>query len=92
MKVEVVCKKNNLGELLQITPIDYTTSIKLAFDKIEQNQVLSSWKDAQTSDIFEKGFFFKRLTGIWSWALTTVDFCSYPYEWLNDKASSWSSF
>ena len=55
MKVEVVCKKNNLGELLQITPIDYTTSIKLAFDKIEQNQVLSSWKDAQTSDIFEKG-------------------------------------
>ena len=28
----------------------------MAFDKIEQNQVLSSWKDAQTSTIFSKGF------------------------------------
>ena len=27
----------------------------MAFDKIEQNQVLSSWKDAQTSDIFSGG-------------------------------------
>ena len=35
--------------------IDYNTSIKLAFGKIEQNQVLSSWKDAQTSMIFHKG-------------------------------------
>jgi len=33
--------------------LDYDTSIKLAFDKIEQNQVLSSWKDAQTSDLFK---------------------------------------
>jgi uncharacterized protein YbjT (DUF2867 family) len=55
MKVEVVCKENNLNQLLKVLPIDYDTSIKLAFDKIEQNQVLSSWKDAQTSDIFEKG-------------------------------------
>ena len=56
MKVEVICKTNNLASLLGIKPIDYNTSIKLAFDKIEQNQVLSSWKDAQTSDIFKKGF------------------------------------
>lgn len=55
MKVEVVCKPNNLASLLGINLIDYDTSIKLAFDKIEQNQVLSSWKDAQTSDIFKKG-------------------------------------
>jgi uncharacterized protein YbjT (DUF2867 family) len=56
MKVEVICKPNNLASLLGITLIDYNTSIKLAFDKIEQNRVLSSWKDAQTSDIFSKGF------------------------------------
>ncbi len=55
MKVEVVCKPNNLASLLGITLIDYDTSIKLAFDKIEQNQVLSSWKDAQTSNIFSTG-------------------------------------
>ena len=56
MKIEVTCKPNNLATLLDIKLIDYETSIKLAFDKIEQNQVLSSWKDAQTSKIFSKGF------------------------------------
>ena len=55
MKVEVICKPNNLHQLLDITMIDYDTSIRLAFGKIEQNQVLSSWKDAQTSKIFDKG-------------------------------------
>ena len=56
MKVEVICKPNNLASMLGISLIDYDTSIKLAFGKIEQNQVLSSWKDAQTSDIFKNGF------------------------------------
>lgn len=55
MKVEVICKPNNLAMLLGIKLIDYDSSIQLAFDKIEQNQVLSSWKDAQTSDIISKG-------------------------------------
>ena len=55
MKVEVIAKPNNLAELFKIQLIDYGTSIKMAFDKIEQNQVLSSWKDAQSSDILEKG-------------------------------------
>ena len=56
MKIDVTCKPNNLATLLDIKLIDYDTSIKLAFDKIEQNQVLSSWKDAQTSNIFSTGF------------------------------------
>ncbi len=56
MKVEVICEPNNLASMLGIKLIDYNTSIKLAFDKIEQNQVLSSWKDAQTSNIFSEGF------------------------------------
>jgi uncharacterized protein YbjT (DUF2867 family) len=55
MKVEVVCKPNNLAQLLGITLLDYDTSIKLAFDKIEQNQVISSWKDALTSETLNKG-------------------------------------
>ncbi len=42
MKTEVICQPNNLVELLQISLIDYNTAIKLAFDKIEQNQVISS--------------------------------------------------
>lgn len=56
MKVEVICNENNLAETLGIQLIDYNTAIQLAFDKIEQNQVTSSWKDAQTSEIFKKGF------------------------------------
>ncbi|MBK9043778.1 MAG: SDR family oxidoreductase [Saprospiraceae bacterium] len=55
MKVEVICKPNNLAVDLGITLLDYDSSIRLAFDKIEQNQVLSSWKDAMTSDILQKG-------------------------------------
>lgn len=55
MKVEVICKPNNLAKHLEISLIDYNTSIKLAFEKIEHNNVLSSWKDAQTTDIFRKG-------------------------------------
>ncbi|MEW5847063.1 MAG: SDR family oxidoreductase [Bacteroidota bacterium] len=55
MKVEVICKPNNLATMLGITLIDYDTSIKLAFDTIEQNQVLSSWKDAQTSNAISQG-------------------------------------
>jgi uncharacterized protein YbjT (DUF2867 family) len=56
MKVEVICEPNNLATLLGIELIKYEKSIEMAFDKIEQNQVLSSWKDAQTSKIFNKGF------------------------------------
>jgi len=55
MKVEVICRPNNLAQLLGITLIDYDYAIRMAFDKIEQNQVLSSWKDAQTSDILKEG-------------------------------------
>lgn len=52
MKVEVVANQNNLAELLQIKSISYEKSIQLAFAKIEQNQVLSSWKDSKVSGRF----------------------------------------
>ena len=55
MKVEVVCKDNNLEKMLGITPITYNKAIELAFDKIEQHQVLSSWKDALTNRRLAKG-------------------------------------
>jgi uncharacterized protein YbjT (DUF2867 family) len=55
MKVKVVCKENNLEKMLGISPISYDKAVELAFDKIEQHQVLSSWKDALTSQMLEKG-------------------------------------
>ena len=56
MKVEVICKENNLNELIGgIELIGYNKAIQLAFGKIEQNQVVSSWKDALTSSILVNG-------------------------------------
>ena len=55
MKVEVVCKENNLKEILGIKPVSYENAIKEAFEKIELNQVPSSWKDALTSNTLNNG-------------------------------------
>lgn len=46
MKVEVVAIPNNLQQKLDVHLLSYSESIQLAFDKIEQNMVISSWKDA----------------------------------------------
>jgi len=46
MKINVVCRPNNLAELLDIKLIAYKSAVQMAFEKIEQNMVLSSWKDS----------------------------------------------
>lgn len=46
MKVDVVAVPNALSEELNIRLIPYRDAIAIAFDKIEQNMVISSWKDA----------------------------------------------
>jgi len=53
MKVEVVCKDCVLDEILGIKPISYETALKKAFKKIENNEIVSSWKDANVSSGFE---------------------------------------
>ncbi len=49
MKVEVICRNDDLEKMLQVHPIRYKDSIELAFQKIEQNLVASSWKDSFSS-------------------------------------------
>ncbi|KIC91611.1 SDR family oxidoreductase [Flavihumibacter sp. ZG627] len=46
MKIPIICRPNNLSKVLGITLLPYQESVSLAFQKIEQNLVLSSWKDA----------------------------------------------
>ncbi|RFM26514.1 SDR family oxidoreductase [Deminuibacter soli] len=46
MKVNVTCRPNNLAQQLGITLLPYKSAVQLAFEKIEQQLVLSSWKDA----------------------------------------------
>lgn len=55
MKVEVVGKPNKLHEMLNIDLLTYEQAVRNAFDKIEQQDVLSSWTDAQSSKVLEKG-------------------------------------
>jgi hypothetical protein len=58
MKTDLVCQNNDLETLLGINPIPYDQAIQMAFAKIEQNLVLSSWKDA----LNDPGL-LKRMTG-----------------------------
>ncbi len=46
MKMEVVARDNELQQILGIQPLSYGEAIKKAFNKIEQNLVISSWKDS----------------------------------------------
>jgi uncharacterized protein YbjT (DUF2867 family) len=50
MKVNVICRKNSLEQELNIMPFTYKQAVALAFEKIEQNMVISSWKDAFSSN------------------------------------------
>ena len=49
MKVNVICRPNALAEELDIRLLPYKSSVELAFEKMEQQMVLSSWKDAFVS-------------------------------------------
>jgi uncharacterized protein YbjT (DUF2867 family) len=49
MKVEVIPANNDLERMLHIKPITYRESVAMAFQKIEQNNVVSSWKDSFVS-------------------------------------------
>jgi uncharacterized protein YbjT (DUF2867 family) len=56
MKVEIVGRPNTLAQRLKIELIPYNDAIRLAFGKIEQNQVISSWRDAMNNSNYESGF------------------------------------
>ena len=54
MKVEVVASSNDLADRLRIELFSYQEALNMAFAKIEQNQVASSWKDSMVSGRFRK--------------------------------------
>jgi len=49
MKGEIICKENNLDEILNIQTISYNEALTRAFNKIESNDIISSWKDSLVS-------------------------------------------
>ncbi len=54
MKVEIVCRDNELRDILGIETTSYKKAVELAFEKIEQNLVLSSWKDSLITSSADK--------------------------------------
>jgi len=55
MKIDVVCRENNLNEILGIELLTYKQAVQKAFDKIAQQEVISSWTDALAGSALEKG-------------------------------------
>ena len=49
MKIEVICRDNRINKMLNLEPISYKSAIKRAFDRIQENNIVSSWKDSYVS-------------------------------------------
>lgn len=49
MGVQIVGKPSNINTVLDVQPLTYTEAVSLAFEKIEQNGIISSWKDSMVS-------------------------------------------
>ncbi|GJM29129.1 MAG: epimerase [Cyclobacteriaceae bacterium] len=49
MKVEVVCRDDRINEILNIQPVGYEQALRKTQAAIEENRIISSWKDAFVS-------------------------------------------
>jgi uncharacterized protein YbjT (DUF2867 family) len=52
MKVEVICRNNELGKILDIEPVRYRETLANTLSKIDKNQIVSSWRDSLVSGRF----------------------------------------
>lgn len=59
MGVQIIGKKSNINQILEVHPISYREAVELAFEKIEQNSIVSSWKDSMVSSGRLKNSFHK---------------------------------
>lgn len=53
MKVEVVCKNDDINALLQVQPMNYQEALQRTLSKIAQHEIVSSWKDSYISGQIE---------------------------------------
>lgn len=49
MGVQIIGKPSDINNILKVNPITYKQAVELAFEKIEQNSIVSSWKDSMIS-------------------------------------------
>jgi len=56
MKNEVICKDDRIKEVVPRNCLTYAESLHLAFEKIDQNSIVSSWKDALNRGYLSSNF------------------------------------
>lgn len=56
MKNEVICGNNRIQGIVPTKLLSYQESVRLAFDKISQKSVISSWKDSISAGTIDKNF------------------------------------
>ena len=49
MKIEVICEKSDINKILDIQPIGYEEALSRTLSKIENQEIVSSWKDSLIS-------------------------------------------
>ncbi|MGC1631789.1 MAG: SDR family oxidoreductase [Gelidibacter sp.] len=59
MGVEIIGQKSDINQILDVHPMSYREAVELAFEKIEQNSIVSSWKDSMISSGRLKDSLFK---------------------------------
>ena len=59
MGIEIIGKPSEINEMLDVDPMNYKTAVELAFVKIEQNSILSSWKDSYISSGRLKDYIYR---------------------------------
>ncbi|MBU1014097.1 MAG: SDR family oxidoreductase [Bacteroidetes bacterium] len=52
MKIEVICRNNDLNKILNITPVSYYEALEKTLLVIDSHQTISSWKDSLISGRF----------------------------------------
>jgi len=56
MKNEVICHDKRIQEIVPIKILHYHEALQLAFEKISQKNIVSSWKDAISMDTLNNNF------------------------------------
>jgi uncharacterized protein YbjT (DUF2867 family) len=56
MKNETICHDHAINQLIPHQCVSYEDALRLAFKKIEQNSIVSSWKDALNMGYLQSGF------------------------------------
>ena len=49
MGIQIIGKQSDINNTLKVNPMTYKQAVELAFEKIEQNSIVSSWKDSMVS-------------------------------------------